>query len=58
MHNLLYTEFLINYIMHVLVTGISGFIGNELAKELLNQDFEVTAILRKTMPDNNVKLST
>lgn len=39
--------------MKVLVTGFSGFIGRELVKKCLDNDFNVTAIYNKTKPSTN-----
>lgn len=36
--------------MHVLVTGVSGFVGPELVKELLQKNFHVTCTFRQNQP--------
>jgi len=36
------------YMMKVLVTGATGFIGSNLVKELVKRDYEVTCLTRKT----------
>lgn len=45
-----------NYIMHVLITGGSGFIGKELIKELLKKDFQITATVHKTSLANSLQI--
>ncbi len=43
--------------MHVLLTGVSGFIGQELVKKLLEKNFHVTCTFRETQPRDITSLS-